>query len=276
MQGNNVAVLISREITPYIHMVEGLEANLRGLEVQRFFLDERGRPYSLVASGLGLEPEAYSAIVAVGPEALRYLQPRTGAIPLLYAMVLNPENIIDPTYPQPCGVSLNIPVAVHLHAIKQLMPQLHSLGVLFDPANNADWFRHAQVSAAALDIELVSLQVTQVGARISIVGDFNHLDALLFIPDKSIISKVVIQHVIKQAAARGVPVIGYNSFFYASGAAAVFSVDYTRVGEQTATLVNHALTNGTCTAQLPPEFNTRTNEIVHNSLKQYRSPKREP
>lgn len=273
MQGEGVAVLISREISPYIKMVEGFEARLRGVDVTRFFLDEQGTPYSLTASGLGLEPEAYAAMVAVGPEALRYLQPLSGNVPLLYAMILNPENVFDPAYPQPCGVSLNIPLELHLNSIVEVFPRLQTLGVLFDPANNATWFARAEAVAQNLDIELVPLQVTRLSGRISILGDFTRPDALLFIPDKSIISKKIIQHVIKRAAARGIPAIGYNSFFYASGAAVVFSVDYTAVGEQTAALATTAIETGTCSAQLSPVLDTRINSIVRESLKQYQ---REP
>jgi putative ABC transport system substrate-binding protein len=236
-QGQRAAVLISREIAPYIQMVEGLETHLRSIDVERFFLDDQGRPYSLVASTPNLEPQSYTAIVAVGPEALRYLQPRSRNTPLIYAMILNPENVVDSAISIPCGISLNLPTQGQIEAIKKTIPQTRRLGILFDPANNAAWFARAHTIALNMDVELVPIKVETRQGRISIVGDYASLDALMFIPDKSIISKAVIRHVIKNAAARGVPVVGYNSFFYSSGAALVFSIDYTRVGEQTASLV---------------------------------------
>lgn len=270
-QQQNIAVLISREIAPYIQMVEGLESQLHSLNVQRFFLDNQGRPYSLVASTPALDPDAYSALVAVGPEALRYLQPRAGEVPVLYAMILNPDNVIDPAYPTPCGISLNIPIQAQLSAIRNTVPEVRRLGVLFDPDNNASWYETAQRAATRMDIQPVPVQMDTRQGRIEIVGDYASLDALLFIPDKSIISKAVIRHVIKNAAARGVPVVGYNSFFYSSGAALIFSIDYTRVGEQAAFLVKQVLEGQKCSGSAPPKFETRINPIVLNNLKQYRN-----
>ena len=268
-QPDAVAVLISREITPYIQMVNGFETHLRGRKVRRFFLDAQGRPYSLVASTPDLKPESYAALVAVGPEALRYLQSRAWNVPLFYAMILNPENVIDPDLPPPCGVSLNLPVQAQIQAIKKAIPPIRRLGVLFDPANNAPWFDKARKIAANMHIELLPLQVEFRQGRISIIGNYASLDALLFIPDKSVISKAIIRHVIKQAAARGVPVVGYNSFFYTSGAAVVFIIDYTQVGEQTASLVKQTLEGKFCAGSIPPNFAVRVNPIVFESLKQY-------
>lgn len=265
-----IAVLLSQEITPYIKAVRGIENTLSDKRVQRFFLDDRGNPYSLASSGIGLKSEAYAALVAIGPEALRYLQPRSGNTPLVYAMVLNPDNVLDPQHTDPCGVSLNIPVDKQLHEIRQAFPGLQSVGVLFDPANNATWFRRAEKVAASLQIELTPLQVKRSAGRISIIGHFTRPEALLFIPDKSIISKVIIQYVIKKAATRGVPVIGYNRFFYDSGAAMVFSIDYHDVGEQTAGLVMAAIESGGCSVQAVPTIETRINDIVLGSLKRYR------
>ena len=270
-QSGRLAVLISREITPYIQMVEGLEAGLRGFNVQRFFLDEQGLPYSLVATTPELDTADYDVLVSVGPEALRYLQPRSEGVALLYAMVLNPDNVIDPKLPLPCGVSLNLPVEEQLNAIRVSLPQVRRLGVLFDISNNASWYGAACAFSSGKGMQLVPVQVKTKAGNISIVGDYTGLDALLFIPDKSIISKVVIRHVIKTAAAHGVPVVGYNSFFYSSGAAMVFSIDYYKVGEQTAAMVKQVLEDGGCPLNVSPVFEIRTNPIVLKKLKQYRN-----
>lgn len=271
MQSKSIAVLISREISPYIDMVEGLESALRSYTIQRFFLDSDGKPYSLTATTPDLDLEAYTVLVAVGPEALRYLQPRARDIPLLYAMILNPENVVNSAYAPPCGISLNLPVQGQFEALKNAIPGIRRLGVLFDPTNNAAWFARAHTIARNVDIELVPVQVNTHDSRTSIVGDYASLDALLFIPDKSIISKAVIRHVIKSAATKGVPVVGYNNFFYASGAALVFSIDYTKVGQQCAALVKYIVEGKNCSGNIPPHFDVRSNSIVVESLKQYRN-----
>jgi putative ABC transport system substrate-binding protein len=247
-------------------MVEGLEAGLTQKSVQRFFLDKQGRPYSLDGGDLSSSPDKFETLVAVGPEALRYLQPRCGNVPLFYAMVLNPEKIFDPQCPIPCGVSLNIPVHDLLSAIIQTFPAMTSLGVLFDPANNQAWYNEANHEAEQLGLELVPLQVNRRKGKLAMQGDFNLPDGVLFIPDKSIISKAIIQYVITQSALRKVPAIGYNQFFYASGAALTLQINYYAVGQQVAQLIEQHRVADNCSIAFPPAFDIRVNTKILHSL----------
>lgn len=261
-----VGVLLSREIAPYVSMVEGLESRL-SVPAHRFFLDETGKPYSLGGRNVTLNPQMYDVLVAVGPEALHYLQPRAGAIPLVHGMVLNPRNVITDPQWQPCGVGLSIPAEAQFASTLRHLPSLKRLGVLFDPGNNQAWFKGAAAVAATKGFELVPLQVSRQGGRLEMVGDFARLDAILFIPDKSIISKAVIQYVIKQGVLSNTPVIGYNQFFHDSGAALNFLIDYHRVGQQVARQVELLLAGERCQGELPPLYEAVVNEEVWRALR---------
>lgn len=269
-QERGVAVLLSREIAPYVAMVEGLEQQLGKHPVQRFFLDKQGQVYGFAGGSGDLDPARYDALVAVGPSALRYLQGRSGHVPLLFGMVLNPEKLFSDSEKPPCGVSLNISIAAQISAISEQLPGMASLGILFDPANNQSWFDHAAVIAKTLGIELLPLQVTYQREKITILGDLDAPDAILFIPDKTIIAKPIIQYIIKQAVLQGTPVVGYNQFFYDSGAALSFIVDYAKNGQQVAKLIEKILMGGRCAGVVAPAFTTRINEDVLRVL-QHRS-----
>ncbi len=265
--GTNIAVLFSREIAPYVETVNGLESALGSRPVQRFFLDNQDVPYSLVGPATTLEPDQFAAMVAIGPDALRYLSTRHGDTPLLFAMVLNPQHIIQDISSVSCGVTLNMPIKAQFESISQVFPWLTRLGVLFDPLNNQEWFDQARPIAADMGIELVPLQVKADAGRLEVVGNLSRSDALLFIPDKSISSKVVIQHVIKQAVLQRIPVIGYNQFFLDSGAAAGFIIDYAGIGTQLANLLTKKLTEGRCDGLTPPDFTLRINDEVSRYLR---------
>ncbi|NTV13880.1 MAG: hypothetical protein HGA96_08140 [Desulfobulbaceae bacterium] len=264
-----VGILLSREIGPYVAMVEGLESRLNAVS-QRFFLDETGRPYSLGGRNATLNPQMYDVLVAVGPEALQYLQSRAGGIPLVHGMVLNPRKVVvDPQW-QSCGVNLAIPAEAELASILRYLPALKRLGVLFDPANNQAWFKESAALAAAKGFELVPLQVSRQGGKLEMVGEFARLDAILFIPDKSIISKAVIQYVIKQGVLSNTPVIGYNQFFRDSGAALNFLIDYRRVGQQVAGQVEQLLAGERCQGEAAPLYEAVVNEEVWRALRKGR------
>jgi len=185
---------------------------------------------------------------------------------LIYGMVLNPELVIGAADKLPCGVSLNIPVRAQLSTIRQHLPAVARLGVLFDPENNQAWFENAATVAASMGMQIVPLRVNRQSAKLDIIGDFTKVDTILFIPDKSIISKAVIQHVIKQAVLHRIPVVGYNQFFYDSGAALSFIIDYPTVGHQVAAQVQQLLAGDKCQETIAPSFATRVNEDALRAL----------
>ena len=262
-----VAVLLSREIAPYVAMLSGLESGLGNQPVQRFFFDKKGQPFTLTGHASILAPGKFSALVAVGPEALDYLHANSpSTTPLFYGMVLNPQNILSQAlYTKSCGIPLNLSADVQLTALQQQLPRLKRLGILFDPANNQAWFDQAQRSAAQVNIELLPLQVQRTNGRLEIVGDFTQPDALMFIPDKSIISRAIIQYVIKQAVLQRIPVVGYNQFFLDSGAALAFVIDYRQIGRQVAQQIETVLAGQECQLAAPA-FALKRNPQVWQAL----------
>lgn len=244
-----VASLISREIVPYITMVEGVETKLR-IPLHRFFFDDAGVPYSLSGGASDLLTD-YDVLIAVGPEALAWADRHGAAGHTVYAMVLNPHHVVRDISRFPCGVSLNIPPDEQLAGIMDNVPHLKKLGVLFDPANNQEWFDRARQAARAMGVELVPLVIETGGPALDLPGKLSGLDGILFIPDRSVISKAVISHVIKSGILQGVPVVGYNRFFHESGAALSFIIDYRKTGEQVAEMVLHFLQHRECRTAVP-------------------------
>ena len=259
-----VGVLISREIKPFITMVEGLEARL-SLPVVRVFLDKNSQPYSSDPRFDVLASDAFTHLVAVGPGALSYLAKREWSAFLIYGMVLNPDHILGQQN-RFCGVSLNLPAHDQISAIRSTFPDLQKLGVLYDPANNQAWVEKAALVARDLGVKLAPLAVND---RSEISGLFGWqgpgVDAILFIPDRTVISKAIIGHVIKTAVYHGIPCIGYNRYFFESGAALSFVIDYAKVGEQVALRVEQTAAGGTCRSSGPP-YEALINETVIKTL----------
>jgi putative ABC transport system substrate-binding protein len=251
-RANLVGILISQEIKPFIEMVEGFEKGL-DLPACRIFLDEKDTPYSQDPRFEALEPDRFSAIVAVGPRALSFLIERKWSPPILYGMVLNPDRFVADGEPL-CGVSLNLDPLDQFHLIHATFPGVKRVGVLFDPANNQQWFERARASAESSQLSLLPLVVSDRSDLTSLLRDRRmDVDAILFIPDSTVISRAVIQHLIKEAVLLGIPAVGYNRFFHESGAALSFVVDYRSVGERVAALVK-AVTEGEPCWSSGPKF----------------------
>lgn len=247
---NLVGILISQEIRPFIQMVEGLEKAL-DLPACRIFLDEKETPYSQDPRFEAMEPGRFEAMVAVGPRALSFLIQKNWPSPILYGMVLNPERFA-PKDVHVCGVSLNLDPLEQLTLIQATFPEVKRIGVLFDPANNQEWFEKARTSAASAPVSLVPLASSNRADLTSVLRERREdVDAILFVPDSTVISKALIQHLIKEAVLLGIPAVGYNLFFHESGAALSFVVDYRGVGERVAALVKAVSRKGPCAPSGP-------------------------
>ncbi|OPX19414.1 MAG: hypothetical protein BZ151_09430, partial [Desulfobacca sp. 4484_104] len=138
-QSKMVGILISREIRPYLQMVEGLEENLE-LPSARIFLDKFSKPYSQESRLQELQPADFKVMVAVGPQALSYLHDRHWPGPVVYAMVLNPERFFWESA-HICGISLNLSSWEQLLATAKVFPKIERLGILFNPEKNLKWFK---------------------------------------------------------------------------------------------------------------------------------------
>ena len=91
------------------------------------------------------------------------------------------------------------------------------------------------------------------------------VDALWLIPDRTVISESIIKYVIKESLFKVVPVIGYNRFFYESGAALAFVFNYEELGRQCAVEALKALSGGGC-GKTTPFFHVWINTRVLKKL----------
>ncbi len=262
-----IAILISPEVKAITMMAEELETQIN-LSVCRFFLDIQGLPYSLDPRCESLTSDRFDTVVAAGPEALSYLVTQQWSYPAFYAMVLNPERILNKNQVF-CGVSLNIPIVTNqFNVIRQTFPRVSRIGVMFDPVHNQAWFDQAQPIAAINNITLVPLKVNDpkdINIHFEKTGP--SVEAILFIPDRKVTQHtVVIEHIIKSAFHFGIPTIGYNQFFYESGAALSYVVNYRAVGKQLSDMIQLYMQGQPCKST-GPVYEVWLNRKVVNKLK---------
>jgi len=234
-------VVVSREIRPFLMMVDELENSL-DFPVTRIFLDSAYRPYGQDGKFREILEDDFTLFIAVGPRALSYLLQQKITSHIIYGMIVHPELFIKGYNSNVSGISLNIFSLTQLTVIKQVFPGIRGIGVLYDPENNEHWFNSARILARANNINLIPLEISDNHMIQSVLDEkTNNIDAVLFIPDATVISTTVIKHAIKQLLSKKIPAIGYNSFFSESGAVLSFVIDYREVGKQVANQANSFL-----------------------------------
>jgi len=264
-----VAIVVSKNIRPYLDAVEGFQsglANKAGIKTRVFNLeklDDKGRVELFRGSGV----KEFSLFVAVGPEAALSVWKGIGreGASKIYFMVLNPEKVFG-SKKGDCGISLNIPVQTQIEMIGRGLPSIRRLGLLYDPEFNADFFREASDAASFLDLTIIPLRVSSKKDIPSVLKrGWKDLDALWLIPDRTVISEAIVKYLIKEAFLRKVPVVGYNRFFYESGAALAFVFNYKELGQQCAQKALKILSGEDC-HDTPPLFHVWINEGVAGKL----------
>lgn len=251
LESSQVTILVSRHIKPYMQALQGLRQGLqqRDLDPERVIVLEQED-----LSPQDLSGESSELFVAIGPEALSFLEQLSGRqeVKGVYCMVLDPEQLTSDNDLLACGLRLSLPPYTQLQDIKRALPQAQKLGLLFNPEENQDFFRQASSVGALLDLQIKPLRVSSSQEISGVLQDnWQEMDALWIIPDSRVISKTLVQHIIKEAVYAGKPVIGYNRFFYESGAAVAYAFDYQEIGKRTAKLVESRLRGLPCSSARP-------------------------
>ena len=259
------AVLISREIKPYIQMVKVVEETL-DIPLCRVFFDKKGQVYSLDSKLSSLDSREWEFIVAVGPDALSRLVKEQVQIPVFYGMVLNPDRIIS-NNGMFCGVTLDLFTPERIRTFKQILPGLHRLAVMYNPGSNQIYQKIIekinQVSGVkALPFEVLSESDIPGALKLAV----KEADAIYFIPDHTVISPAIVKFIIKYGISRSIPSLGYNRFFFESGAVLSFSIDYTVIGRQVSDMITQFKKSGECMSK-DPEADLLYNEKVADLLK---------
>jgi putative ABC transport system substrate-binding protein len=262
---SRVVVVVSEPIKPYLDSVSSFQEVMKkkGANVSVFVMEEEGakvpdRLKRELASG------TYRIGVSVGPQATDFLWAVKvpGEFHRIYGMVLNPEEILE----HGCGVPMNIPLQQQVRTIENLVPGIKRLGILYDPRYNDRFVREATAACSEAQMTIVPVTVrARDEIRVALQRTWNGVDALWMIPDFTVISEPIVRYVIKEGLANKRAVIGYNRFFFYSGAAMSFILDYGRIGEQMAFLCKEVLEGRTCIS-LPPHFevwlNSRALEVL--------------
>ena len=250
-----IAVVVSQKIRPYLEAVDGFnmalsttsEAAVEVVKLWRFQPDERP---SLAENLLEKQFDVY---LAIGPEALRFLLDHFGSKSFLklYSIVLNPQKILD-LENNFCGIPLNIPVQEQLRMIASGIPSVRKIGLIYDPSQNEVFVKNAAHSASMRGMEILPLKIAdrkEIPALLK--NHLTNMDALWLIPDRTVISESIVRYVIKEAFMKKVPSIGYNRFFYESGALMAFVFNYQELGKQAAQKVLTALSGRVCSDSTP-------------------------
>ena len=221
---------------------------------------------------LNLKKGEFDLFAAIGPEAAELvwrleMELNSSSMPpqKVYTAVLDPDQLLKKDISH-CGISLRIPIDRQVYEISKTFVNAKKIGLLFDTRNNDEFYRVADLASQQYGITLVPLRVESRSQILQVLTDnWKYIDCVWMIPDRTVISEKIIQHIIKLGIYHKKGVIGYNSFFIRSGAVFSFDFDYKALVLQTATKIAIYLETGACQAEAP-EFQTLMNRKMVDKI----------
>lgn len=263
--GGQCLVLISMKIKPYLEALEGIKTDLKefpDITIESFFLEDveaswrNGFPFLK-------KNHQYRSIIAVGPEAALYLNsnPPDPSIVKIFTMISNPAAIIPQQDASFCGIFLSVDAKEQVPWIAKSLPDVKTLGILYNPRHNQDYVATAQAGGTAAGIRIEPLRVESRDEVPELLRkNWHRLDGLLMIPDPTVISASLIKYIIKDGISNSVPVIGYNRFFIQNGALMAFVYNYEQIGRETALMLREVLFGKRVCRSNPAAFSVVINQ----------------
>ncbi len=179
-------------------------------------------------------------ILAIGQDALVKARALREP-PVVYVMVLNPHALTR-GYDNVTGVGMHVAPEKQLAQLRQILPHLRKIGLLFDPAKSGDFVSKAYGAASLTGIDLITRTVhTSREAVASIEGLKGKVDALWLLPDTTIVNPATIDILLLAAIENRIPVLTFSEKYTEKGALLSMEVDPREAGRQAGEMANRIL-----------------------------------
>ncbi|MCG8431444.1 MAG: ABC transporter substrate-binding protein [Candidatus Omnitrophica bacterium] len=181
-------------------------------------------------------------ILAVGTQAAQVVGKNIRDIPVVFSMVLDPvETGIVQTWDAPggniTGVCLKIPAAVQFRRLKEVLPGLRRVGMLYDGNASSGLRDEAEKAARSMGLELVAQPVYAYDEVVDALDILlRDVGCLWAITDSLIYTPASAKHILLTTLREKIPVMAFSAAYVKAGALVAVECDYGDIGRQTARL----------------------------------------
>nr|WP_321380570.1 ABC transporter substrate-binding protein [uncultured Vibrio sp.] len=226
-------------------LLDGLKAKgyEQGKNLEFDYKTAQGNPAIAVQIARQFVGESPDVLVGIATPSAQALVSATRSIPVVFTAVTDPVGAkLVKTMEQPgqnvTGLSDLSPVAQHVELIQEILPQVKSIGVVFNPgeANAVTLVELLKVSAAAKGIEVVEATALKSADVQSATQAISAKSDIIYAPTDNTVASAI-EGMIVAANQAKTPVFGGATSYVEKGAIAGLGFDYYQVGVQTADYV---------------------------------------
>lgn len=199
-----------------------------------------------------IKAEGCKVCVAVGKNAAKVAMAELGGTPIVYCMVMNPEDdgIKGGTI---TGVSLDVPMIKQFEAFRSVVPKLKKVGLVYSGETSDALVREMKQAGAKTGLTLVDKKVAGDADVPTAVRDMKGtIDGLYLPPDKVVAQRDAFQFIALFTFENNLPFMAPSGRFVSKGALVALMIDYEDIGKQAGEMARK-IANGASASSLPPE-----------------------
>lgn len=226
-------------------LLDGLKAKgyEQGKNLDFDYKTAQGNPAIAVQIARQFVGESPDVLVGIATPSAQALVSATRSIPVVFTAVTDPVGAkLVKTMEQPgqnvTGLSDLSPVTQHVELIQEILPEVKSIGVVFNPgeANAVTLVELLKVSAAQKGIEVVEATALKSADVQSATQAIAAKSDIIYAPTDNTVASAI-EGMIVAANQSKTPVFGGATSYVEKGAIAGLGFDYYQVGVQTADYV---------------------------------------
>ncbi|MCC7041938.1 MAG: hypothetical protein IT516_16645 [Burkholderiales bacterium] len=263
-------VVASAPSEPYQRAAEGMTQ--LGVPVERFLLAPDQERAVMAAIRRNGRDTAIVALGAAAAETVAHAKSAPNGSPIVNCMVLDDTPATTGTV----DVPLTIPAQVAATWIRRLLPQTHTVGILYDPVRSEARAADSAAAMASAGLDTVREAVPNPATLpVALQRMQDHADALFALPDPTIYTQEHARALLLFSFRHRIPLVGPTESWVKAGALFAVDWDYTDLGRYCGALALRKLAGATTTprpARTRVTANRRTAEqlSIHWDAEQLR------
>ncbi len=253
----NIAVVTRQDIQIYNLALEGFKEMLaekgyregQNINITQYNFDTKG----LIPQ---IKLNNYDLVYTIGTESTQKIEEETETTPLVFSMVLNPVGnkfvkTMGPSFSNITGASLDISAEILLKLLREILPGVTRVGVIYDPVNSQIIIEEARRLQQELNLQIIAVKINSAVEVPRVIKEIrDKIDILWLIPDTTVCTKDTLPHIISNTLEAKIPVMGFVPYLVKAGALFSYTYDYKDIGRQAGELAVKVLA-GEMTGSLP-------------------------